>query len=131
HDQPAFMTALKENRTIFVQLKRENLADQIISYVIAMNTGAWHSRVITQDVPDGLREKPLDARLIKQLCKLFSEAESLTEDLLRDYPYRITLSYERAFTNGALSSEATGLLGATIGKEIRAVALPMRPNAVV
>ena len=124
------MTALKEKRATFVQLKRDNLADQVISYIIAMNSGIWHNRITIQDIPDNLREKPLEARLVNRLCKLFEQAEALTEDFLSDYPHRVALSYERAFTDGALSSEAASLLGNIVGRKIHSVVLPSRPNTV-
>jgi hypothetical protein len=130
HDEPLFMTALKEKRAIFVQLKREHLADQIISYIIAMNSGIWHSRITNNDIPDILLGKPLEAQLVQRLCMLFDRGEALTEELLAEYPHRVTISYERAFSDGALSSEAASLLGNITGTEIRRVALPVRPNAV-
>ncbi len=130
HDEPLLMTALKESQSTFIQLKRENLADQVISYIIAMQSGIWHSRITTADVPDKLMGKPLETRLVKRLCGLFVRAEALTDEFLSDYPHRVTLSYEQAFADGVLSPEAANRLGGAIGQEVHCVTLPLRPNAV-
>lgn len=130
HDEPVFLSALKEERSIFVQLKRDNLADQVISYVIAMNTHVWHAQVTTADMPENLTGKRLDPRLIRKLCQLFAEAEALTERFLSGYKRRLTLTYEQIFVDGALSEEVAKRVSAAIGTEIAPAVPPLRRNTV-
>jgi len=131
HDEPLFMSVLKEERSIFVQLKRENLADQVISYVIAMNTHIWHAQVTTADVPESLTGKRLDPHLIRKLCKLFAEAEALTERFLSGYKRQLTLTYEQIFSDGMLGLETARRVSEAIGSEIKSVPFPLQRNSVL
>src|SRR5262249_32624004 len=115
----------------FVQLKRENLADQVISYIVAMNTHIWHAQVAASDVPENLVGKRIDPALVKRLCELFAGAEAITEKFLSAYPRRLTLTYEQIFSDDMLSAEAAHRVSAAIGTEIRPAVLPMRRNTVV
>jgi hypothetical protein len=130
HGEPLFMTALKEERCLFVQLKRENLADQVISYIIANHSQIWHARIATDDIPEQLRGKPLDPVLFRRLCRLFLRAEALSEDLLSDYKQRLTLVYEEIFADGVLTSDAAQRLTGTLGADIRPATLPLKPNTI-
>jgi hypothetical protein len=130
HDEPLFMTALKAERAMFVQLRRENLAEQIISYIIAMDTQIWHAQATERDVPENLRRRRLDPALVRRLCGLFDRAESLTEEFLADYRHRMFLDYETTFANGVLTSEAASRLSAATGIEIAPVALDQKPNLI-
>jgi LPS sulfotransferase NodH len=130
HDEPVFMSALKDERAFFVQLKRENLADQVISYIIAQNTDIWHAQVTAFDIPENLAGKRIDPALVRRLCELFAMAEALTEKFLSAYPRRLTLTYEQVFSDGMLSAEAARRVSKAIGIEIRPAVLPLRPNMV-
>ncbi len=130
HDEPVFMSALKDERSIFIQLKRENLADQVVSYVIAMNTRIWHAQVTASEVPDTITGKRLDPALGRRLCELFVRAEVLTESFLSPYPRRLTLTYEQIFSDDMLSAEAARRVSTAIGLEVRPAALSLRRNTV-
>ena len=130
HDQPLFLTALKSARAIFVQLKRENLAEQIISYMIATDTNLWHSQVTIADIPGHLIGRRLDPILFEKLCRLFERAEAQTEEFLLGYSSRLTLTYEETFANGVLTRDAAERLGARVGVEIRQAALSLQPNSI-
>ena len=130
HGEPPFMTALKDARSLFVQLKRENLADQVISYVIANHSQLWHVPIANSDVPDQLRGKPLDPVLVRRLCRLFVRAEALTDELLSGYKHRVSLVYEETFADGVLTPHAAERLGGALGMDIRPANLPLEPNSV-
>ncbi len=130
HDEPLFMTALKSERAMFVQLRRENLAEQIISYVLAMDTQKWHAQATEGDVPEHLRRRRLDPALVRRLCGLFDHAEALTEELLADYRHRLVLTYETTFVGGVLTPEAASRLSGATGLEIVPGALDQRPNLI-
>lgn len=130
HDEPLFLSALKDERSIFVQLKRENLADQVMSYVIAMNTHIWHAQVTPADVPESLSGKRIDPHLIRKLCQLFAEAEALTERFLSGYKRRLTLTYEQTFSDGILQVETARRVSEAIGSEIKPVSFALRPNSI-
>src|SRR5262249_6228682 len=68
----------------------------------------------------------LEAEQVRRLCELFSRAEALIEGLLANYPHRVILTYEQAFTDGVLNSEAIGLLSAAAGQVIRALSAQLR-----
>ena len=130
HDEPLFMTALKARRTLFLQLKRDNLADQVISYIIANKTNVWHAQITEADIPARFRGKRLDPVLVRRLCGLFLRAELLIEELLAGYPHRLTLTYEATFVDGMLTAQAAERLSGAIGVAIRPVAPLQRPNEV-
>jgi LPS sulfotransferase NodH len=130
HDEPVFMTALKTRRALFLQLKRESMADQVVSYIIANNTNVWHRQITNSEIPKSLIGKRLDSVLVRRLCTLFCRAEALTEELLADYPHRLTLSYETTFIDGTLAAHVADRLSIASGVEIRPVVPVQRPNAV-
>ena len=115
---------------MFVQLRRENLADQIISYIVAMDTQKWHAQTTESDVPEHLRRRRLDPVLVRRLCGLFDQAEALTEQLLADYRHRMVLTYEATFVDGVLTAEAASRLSGATGFEIVPMALDQRPNLI-
>jgi hypothetical protein len=124
------MTALKSERAMFVQLRRENLAEQIISYVLAMDTQKWHAQATESDVPEHLQRRRLNPALVRRLCGLFDRAEALTEELLADYRHRMVLTYETTFVDGILTPEAASRLSTETGLEIVPVALNQMPNLI-
>lgn len=130
HDQPAFMTALKDARAIFLTLKRENLADQVISYIIAMNTEIWHAQVTASDLPEKIAGKAIDPLLARKICELFAGAEALTERFLGGYPRQLALTYEQVFRDGMLRAEAAERVSAMIGTKIRPMTLPLKRNRI-
>ena len=130
HDEPVFLSALKEARSVFILLKRNNLADQVISYVIAMKTHVWHAQITNSDVPESLTGKQLDPRLARRLCELFADAESLTEKFLSGYSRRLALTYEEIFDDGKLSKDAARQLGAAIGADVRPAAISLQQNTI-
>jgi LPS sulfotransferase NodH len=130
HDEPVFLSALKDRRSVFILLKRRNLADQVISYVIAMKTHVWHARLTTSDVPDSLAGKRLEPRLARRLCELFTDAEALTEKFLSGYARHLTLTYEDIFSDGVLSDDAAHRLSVAIGIVIRPVAISLQQNTI-
>src|SRR5262249_37463302 len=107
-----------------------NLADQVVSYFIAMNTRIWHAQVTASEVPDTITGKRLDPALGKRLCELFVRAEALTESFLSPYPRRLTLTYEQNCSDGMLSAEAEQHVSTAIGVEVRPAALSLRRNTV-
>jgi len=130
HDEPLFMTALKARRTLFLQLKRDSLADQVISYIIANNTNVWHAQITEADLPARLVGKRLDPARVRRLCGLFLRAELLIEELLAGYPHRLRLSYETTFAQGVLTAKAAECLSDALGVAIRPIAPLQRPNEV-
>ena len=130
HDEPVFMAVLKARCALFLQLKRESLADQVISYIIANNTNVWHRQITNSDIPKSLIGKRLDPVLVRRVCTLFCRAEALTDELLADYPHRLTLSYETTFIDGALAAHVADRLSIASGVKIRPVAPSQRPNIV-
>jgi hypothetical protein len=130
HDEPLFLSALKARRTLFVQLKRDSLADQVISYIIANNTHIWHAQIRKADIPASLAGKRLDPVLVRRLCGLFLRAELLIEELLADYRHRLTLTYETTFADGVLTAEAAERLSGATGIAIAPAAPSQRPNEV-
>lgn len=130
HDEPLFMTALKARRTLFLQLKRDSLADQVISYIIANNTNIWHAQITKTDIPARLIGNCLDPVLVRRLCGLFLRAELLIEELLAGYLHRMTLTYETTFVDGVLTAQAAERLSSASGVAIRPIAPSQRPNEV-
>jgi LPS sulfotransferase NodH len=130
HDEPLFLSALKAEQAIFIQLARQSLADQVISYYVATNTQVWHAQLQTDDIPRNILGRSLEPALARRLCFLFERAERLTDSFLADYPYCISLTYETIFSDGALTVQAAVQLGEALGAPVRSTLLPMKRNMV-
>jgi hypothetical protein len=130
HDEPLFMTALKGLRSTFIHLRRQNLADQIISYYLSINPHVWHDALSWDRIPSQIRGQRLDPVLARKLCIFFESAEALTESFLVGYPRRIHLTYETTFDNGVLSQDAATKLSNELGVPTRVAALSSRQNLI-
>lgn len=128
-DQPLFLSALKSEKAMFILLRRENLAEQIMSYYIATRTDVWHASLVEKDLRR-LGILHFDPVLARQLCLFFLHSEAMIESFLSNYPGSIVLTYETLFTRGKLSNDAAATLGAALGVEIRPVELTQKPNLI-
>lgn len=127
HDEPFFMARLKRERALFIFLWRRNLAEQILSMFISRELGVWHN-LSPEKVGD--RKIVAPVRRMERLAALLCRSEADMREHLAGYGDTITMAYEDAYTDGALSPVFRTAIEARIELVLPAGSLRIRPNAV-
>ncbi|MBA2334253.1 MAG: hypothetical protein H0V90_04880 [Blastocatellia bacterium] len=128
HQEPFFLTHLKRQKAVLIFIWRENLADQLLSQLIACEFGIWHN--LTAEKTAG---RTLTAPLgrLKELAGWVTRAEVELLDHLRDYPLKIVLRYEDLFTPNDLSDTFRQRFAEVAEIDLpKRTLMPVRPNTV-
>jgi hypothetical protein len=99
-EEPSLFRFLKEQNAIFVFITRENLADQVMSLLIAAKLGIWHN------LDSGKVAGKTFGLPIKAACNeaiKIRRGEAFVLQLLESYPRKIVTGYETLFSDGKLS----------------------------
>jgi hypothetical protein len=115
HDEPLFLTHLKREDAIFIFIWRENLADQILSLVIAQKLGIWHNldreRVGGRTIHGSISE-------LERLATLICRSEAAMHEHLLSYSSKLVVRFEDALQNGVFSETFRSAFKDLLGFEL-------------
>lgn len=111
NEEPFLLDWLKRDGAAFIMIRRRDLTQQLLSEVIAWNSGVWHGAT-----EDQLPEKvvaPLD--VVRSKAQRIIMTEKLFHDRLKDHPRVCFLTYEELYDGGRLASGASDFLNHVYG----------------
>ncbi|HEX4077734.1 MAG TPA: hypothetical protein VHX61_02515 [Rhizomicrobium sp.] len=126
-EEPLFLRHLKRERTAFICIWREDLAEQILSMFISQKLGIWHN-IDAEKVAGRRFDAPITR--LKRTAGLLCRSELDMHEYLRSYPDKIIVRYEDMFADGGLSENFASALEALTGVKSPRGRSAIRPNSV-
>jgi LPS sulfotransferase NodH len=130
HEPPLFLNLLKDQAAKIILIKRGNLAEQVISFHLAMQTELWDQTLTPANLPARVARHEFQPEAARHLCRLFVRAEALLEEFLGPYFHRLTLRYEEMFNGDGLTASAAEKLEEFTDITLEKGPLPLRSNTV-
>jgi hypothetical protein len=98
--EPLFLRFLRGQKAIFIFISREDLADQVMSLLVAHRLGIWHN-LSSEKVAGRTFALPLDA--VRAEATNIRRGEALVLQHLEKCSRKIVTTYEALFVDGKLS----------------------------
>lgn len=125
-EEPFLLRWLKERGTAFIMIRRRDLTQQLLSEVIAWNSGVWHGATEKQ-LPESVTA-PMD--VVRAKARRIIMAERLFHEKLKDHPHTCFITYEELYDGPYLSAGVTKFLQRVYGIDPASLPpVPVEKNA--
>jgi LPS sulfotransferase NodH len=106
HQVPLFMKALMEHGAYFLAIRRQNLADQIVSELIARHANKWHE-LTEGDVASAFS---VNIDVVRNQARLIIESENFLFNILKSRGCVSHAYYENLFVGNNVNPEILGVI---------------------
>jgi LPS sulfotransferase NodH len=127
HDEPYFLQFLKKQGALFIFIRREDIAGQIVSSHVAKAHDQWQNLA----AGDAVDMADVNVKMAAREARLIRQSESALWSRLKNYGRRIHFTYEELFVDGNLSGAAKAAIATELGEPLQfPEESPIRKNEV-
>jgi LPS sulfotransferase NodH len=114
HEEPYFLHFLKKQDALFLFIRREDIAAQIVSSHIAKAHDQWQNL----EAGDAVAMADVNVKKAKREARLIRQSETFLWSGLKNYGRRILFTYEQLFVDGNLANAAKEEITMALGEAL-------------
>lgn len=115
HEEPYFLQFLKKQEALFIFIRREDVAEQIVSSHVAKAHDQWQNL----EAEDAVTMSDVNIGKAVREARLICQSEALLWGRLKKYGHRVHFTYEDLYVEGNLAATAKEAIARELGEDLQ------------